>query len=277
MRFCLPSTGRWLASAGKDHTVRVWDLQRYKDPLWPKLPWCTPRIPITFTTWPGRHWAIGWHQRRTMARSARGTEALAQGTLTLMATWQGHDDQVSTGGLIHTIRSWHRQRKIAPFAPGGLLTGNLSECSSKPGQSRCPGLLPDGGLLLAGNFSPPKPDRLTLFAYPTGKEHRVLPAMITRSWPRPLSERPVGSQWRGEQKEFLLWHAHTGETLSHSQAGAACLCRKLFPGWPLCQLGAHCWLRCVSYTGTSRLKLISPNSSFCLVPARGRCSASPGG
>ena len=134
-----------------------------------------------------------------------------------MARLQGHDAPgVHSGVSSTTGRSWHRQGKIAPSARGGLLTGNLSECSLKAKHKVAALTFSAGWWVVAGRqFFSPKPDRLTLFAYPSGKEHRVFTGhdnvvMATAFHP--------SGQWvasgGGEQKEILLWHAHTGETLS---------------------------------------------------------------
>ena len=210
-------TGRWLASAGKDHTVRVWDLAALQGPSLAKAS-------LVHTAHTDHVYDLAWSALGDRLASASydgtvglwNTEALAQGTLTLMARLQGHDDQVLTvafhphdtvlasAGKDRTIRTWR--------ATDGESLGVFVKAKHKVAALA---FSPDGGLLLAGNFSPPKPDRLTLFAYPTGKEHRVFTGhdnvvMATAFHP--------SGQWvasgGGEQKEILLWHAHTGETLS---------------------------------------------------------------
>jgi WD40 repeat protein len=68
---------------------------------------------------------------------------------------------------------------------------------------------------LAGNFSPPQPDRLTLLAYPSGKTERVFTGhqnvVVATAF------HPSG-QWvatgGGEHKEILLWQVHTGQVLN---------------------------------------------------------------
>lgn len=70
-------------------------------------------------------------------------------------------------------------------------------------------------MLLAGNLTPPKPKRLTVFAYPTGKVRHVFTGhqnlvMATAFHP---SGKWVASGG-GEYKEILLWNPNTGEILS---------------------------------------------------------------
>ena len=210
-------TGRWLASAGKDHTVRVWDLAALQgDSL--------ATAPLVYTAHTDHIYDLAWSAlgHRLASASYDGTVGLwnaadlAQNTLTLMARLQGHDDQVLTvafspdstflasGGKDRTIRTWR--------AADGKSLGVFAKAKHKVAALA---FSPDGGLLLAGNYSPPQPDRLTLFAYPTGKEHRVFTGhhnvvMATAFHP--------SGQWvasgGGEQKEILLWQANTGEILS---------------------------------------------------------------
>jgi WD40 repeat protein len=210
-------TGRWLASAGKDHTLRVWELTSWQgDSL--------ARAPLVYTAHTDHIYDLAWSApgHRLASASYDGTvglwntEDLAQNALTLIARLQGHDDQVLTvafhpdgtalasGSKDRTIRTWR--------AADGKSLGVFAKAKHKVAALA---FSPDGGLLLSGNYSPPQPDRLTLFAYPTGKEHRVFTGhhnvvMATAFHP--------SGQWvasgGGEQKEILLWQTHTGEMLS---------------------------------------------------------------
>jgi WD40 repeat protein len=144
------------------------------------------------------------------------TEQLAQGQVTSVARLRGHDQQVQTvafhpegsvlasGGKDQTIRLWRAQ--------DGEALGVLARPQHKVSALA---FAPDGRSVLAGNFSPPRPDRLTLLAYPAGKTQQVFTGhqnVVVATAFHP------GGQWvasgGGEQKEILLWHVHTGEVLS---------------------------------------------------------------
>jgi WD40 repeat protein len=134
----------------------------------------------------------------------------------LVARLHGHDDQVQTvafhpsdtvlasGGKDQTIRLWQ--------ARDGAALGAFARPQHKVSALS---FAPDGTRLLAGNFSPPQPDRLTLLAYPSGKTEHVFTGhqnvVVATAF------HPNG-QWvatgGGEHKEILLWHGHTGEVLA---------------------------------------------------------------
>jgi WD40 repeat protein len=111
---------------------------------------------------------------------------------------------LASGGIDQTIRLWQ--------ASDGASLGVLARAQHKISTLS---FAPDGRGVLAGNFAPPLPDRLTLFAYPSGKPDHVFTGhhnlvLATAFHP--------GGQWvatgGGEQKEILLWQAHTGEVLA---------------------------------------------------------------
>jgi WD40 repeat protein/type II secretory pathway predicted ATPase ExeA len=210
-------TGRWLASAGKDFTVRIWDLSSLQGQH-------LVAAPLVLSAHTDHIYDLAWSPAGERLASASydrtvglwNTELLMQGRVIRIARLLGHDEQVQTvvfhpngtvlasGGKDHTIRLWRARdgEALDVFARAKHKISALS-------------FSPDGQLLLAGNFSPPKPERLTLFAYPTGKVQRVFTGHDNLVIATAFS--PSG-QWiasgGGEHKEILLWHAHTGEILS---------------------------------------------------------------
>jgi WD40 repeat protein len=210
-------TGRWLASAGKDGTVRLWDLEALRgEHLSP--------APLVLTAHTDHVYDLAWSATGERLASASydhtvglwNTALLGQGTVPLLARLRGHEHQVHTvafhpdgtvlvsGGKDHTIRRWRAQ--------DGAALGVLARATHKVSVLA---FAPDGRLLLAGSGSPPKPDRLTLFAYPGGKVRQVFTGhqnVVLAAAFHP------GGQWvatgGGEQKEILLWQAATGEVLS---------------------------------------------------------------
>jgi len=205
-------SGRWLASAGKDATIRLWDLAAP-----------TP-APVVLSGHTDHIYDLAWSAAGDRLASASydrtvgiwNTEQLAQGQVTLVSRLRGHDDRVQTvafhpsgtvlasGGIDQTIWLWQ--------ARDGASLGVLAKAQHKISALS---FAPDGRGVLAGNFAPPLPDRLTLFAYPSGKPDHVFTGhhnlvLATAFHP--------GGQWvatgGGEQKEILLWQARTGEVLA---------------------------------------------------------------
>ncbi|HEY7493737.1 MAG TPA: AAA family ATPase, partial [Candidatus Tectomicrobia bacterium] len=210
-------TGRWLASAGKDGTVRLWDLEALQGAH-------LDTAPLVLTAHTDHIYDLAWSATGDRLASASydhtvglwNTTSLGQGMVPLLARLRGHEHQVQTvafhpdgtvlasGGKDQTIRLWRAQ--------DGTALGVLARATHKVAALA---FAPDGRLLLAGSGSPPKPDRLTLFAYPGGKTRQVFTGhhnavLATAFHP--------GGQWvatgGGEQKEILLWHAATGEVLA---------------------------------------------------------------
>jgi len=210
-------SGRWLASAGKDRTVRLWDLGPNGEKAFGKaslvLTGHTDRITDLAWSATGDRLAASSFDRTV---GLWNTAELAQGRVDLIGRLQGHTDFVRTvafhpegavvasGGKDRTIRIWS--------AGDGKALGVLAKAEH---QVSALAFSPDGRLVLAGNFTPPKPKHMTLFAYPSGKTRHLFAghdnvAVAAAFHP---SSRWVASAG-GDHKEILLWDVQTGEILS---------------------------------------------------------------
>ena len=209
--------GRWLASAGKDGTIRLWDLSAFHGQT-------LTQAPLVLTGHTDHIYELAWSatgERLATASYDRtvglsNTAQLAQHQVTLVARLHGHEDQVQTvafhpsgtvlvsGGKDQTIRLWQ--------ARDGAALGVFARPHHKVSALA---FAPDGTRVLTGNFSPPQPDRLTLLAYPSGKTEHLFTGhqnvvVATAFHPR--------GQWvatgGGEHKEILLWQVPTGAVLA---------------------------------------------------------------
>ena len=209
--------GRWLASAGKDGTIRLWDLAALQGQT-------LTQAPLVLTEHTDHIADLAWSSMGERLASASydrtiglwDTAQLAQHHVPLVARIRGHDDQVQTvafhpsgtvlasGGKDHTIRLWQARDGAA-----------LGVFARPPYKVSALAFAPDGARLLAGNFSPPQPDRLPLLSYPSGKTAQMFTGhqnvVVATAF------HPSG-QWvatgGGEHKEILLWQVGTGAILS---------------------------------------------------------------
>jgi WD40 repeat protein len=152
-------SGRWLASAGKDLTIRLWDLTALQGAQ-------LTRPPMVLTGHTDHLYDLAWSvmgDRLAVASNDRtvslwDTSQLAQGHVARLASLRGHTDQVhgvafhpdgsvlASGGTDQTIRLWRAQDGQAHrvFAQAAHKVSSLA-------------FAPNGQWLLTGNYSPPRP------------------------------------------------------------------------------------------------------------------------
>ena len=209
--------GRWLASASKDKTVRLWDMTALRGGN-------MARAPLVLRDHTDAIYDLAWSASGDRLASASydhrvglwNTASLAQGNVTLIDRLRGHTDQVRSvafhpsgeellsGGKDATIRRWRARdgKSLKVFAKAKEKVSGLS-------------FAPDGRWLLTGNLAPPKPRKVTLYAYPSGKRQRVFTGhdntvFATAFHPRGKLVASAG----GDQREILLWRPDTGDILS---------------------------------------------------------------
>ncbi len=210
-------SGRWLASAGKDHTIRLWDLSALQGQHMGKKS-------LVLTGHTDRITGLAWS-----STGDRMATACYDGTVGLWNTTQIDQEKVH---LIKRLKRHTGKVRSVAFHPDGTVLASggqdrkIRHWQAKDGKflgvlAKAEHLIsalafsPDGQLIVSGNFTPPKPKHLTLFTYPAGKTHLLFSghgnlAAATAFHP---SGRWLASGG-GDQKEILLWRASNGEILS---------------------------------------------------------------
>jgi WD40 repeat protein len=206
--------GRWLASAGKDHTVRLWDLTLLHGQR-------LDSASLVLTEHTDFIYDLAWSAIGDRLAAASydqtvglwDTTWLPQGEARLIARLEGHTDHVRTlafhpdstvlasGSKDQTIRLWR--------GGDGKALGVFARADHKIAALA---FSPDGRLLLAGNTAPPRPEAITLYTYPQGDVQRVFTehhnTVVATAF------HPNG-QWiasgGGDHKEILLWHVRSGD------------------------------------------------------------------
>ena len=210
-------SGRWLASAGKDRTVRLWDLTALQGQR-------IDKAPLVLTGHANRITGLAWS-----AAGDRLASASYDGTVGLWDTVQLGKEKVQ---LVARLKGHAGKVRSVAFHPDGTMLasggqdGKIRVWQANDGKSR--GVLadakqqisalafsPDGQLIVAGNFTPPRPKHLTLFTYPAGKTHFRFSGhdnLVIATAFHP-SGRYLASGG-GDHKEILLWSTSSGEILS---------------------------------------------------------------
>jgi WD40 repeat protein len=209
--------GRWLASASKDLTIRLWDTTLLQNE---RLDWAS----VILTGHKDHIYDLAWSKSGHRLVSASydhtvglwDTSGLSGGRAHLIRLLRGHTDHVRTvafhpdgevfasGGKDQTILLWQAEdgEAIKIFAKATHKVAALA-------------FSPDGRLLLAGNTAPPKPEAITLFNYPEGTVRHIFKGHDNTVLATAF--HPSG-QWiassGGDHKEILLWDAQSGDVLS---------------------------------------------------------------
>jgi WD40 repeat protein len=211
-------SGRWLASAGKDLTVRLWDLTALQGGQ-------LTRAPVVLTGHTDHVYDLAWSatgDRLAVAShdhtvSLWDTSQLDQGHVVRLARLRGHTDQVhsvafhpdgrvlASGSADQTIRLWR--------ARDGQAQGVFAQVTHKVSALA---FAPHGQWLLTGNYTGlPQPRQVTLLAYPTGQVQQTFTGHDNLVLA--IAFHPSG-EWvasgGGDDKAILLWDMHTGEVLS---------------------------------------------------------------
>jgi WD40 repeat protein len=209
--------GRWLASAGKDGTIRLWDLTALQGAQ-------LTRPPLVLTGHTDHIYALAWSASGDRLATGSNdhtvslwdTTQLDQGHVARLASLRGHTDQVrsvifhpdgsvlASGGTDQTIRLWR--------ARDGQAQGVLAQVAHKVSALA---FAPNGQWLLTGNYSPPRPRQLTLLTYPTGQVQRTFTGhdnLVIATAVHPSGHWVASGG--GDDKAILLWDVYTGQVLS---------------------------------------------------------------
>jgi WD40 repeat protein len=209
--------GRWLASAGKDGTIRLWDLTALQGAQ-------LTRPPLVLTGHTDHIYALAWSASGDRLAAGSNdhtvslwdTTQLDQSPVARPASLRGHTDQVysvafhpdgsvlASGGADQTIRLWR--------ARDGQAQGVLAQAAHKVSALA---FAPNGQWLLTGNYAPPRPRQLTVFAYPAGQVQRTFTGhdnLVIATAVHPSGQWVASGD--GDDKAILLWDVHTGQVLS---------------------------------------------------------------
>ncbi len=209
--------GRWLASASKDLTIRLWDTTQLQNKR-------LDRALVTLNGHKEHIYDLAWSKRGHRLVSASydhtvglwETSDLARGRAKLIRRLRGHTDHVRTVAFHpdgHVFASGSKDRTIMLWqADNGDAIKILAKATHKIAALA---FSPDGRSLLAGNTAPPKPEAVTLFAYPEGHVRHIFKGHDNTVLATAF--HPSG-QWiasgGGDHKAILLWKAQSGEVSS---------------------------------------------------------------
>ncbi|QTA81816.1 WD40-repeat-containing [Desulfonema limicola] len=215
-------SGRWLASASKDNTVRIWNISDIKNNS-------LANSPVVLKAHKEPVYDAAWSSDESRLVSAAydntvglwDTDRLTEGKVSLIKKLKAHKGNVRTvafhpdgktfasGGKERTIQIWDAQDGK-----------HLNEFKTKI-QAAGLSFSPDGNYLAAGSSDARDTNkRAVVYAFPSGKiiheftEHENI-VIATAFHP---SGRFVATGG-GNQKEILLWNPENGRILSRLEGG----------------------------------------------------------